>query len=235
MLKHYEAQDPVNNHVCEGLETVAFNVLGAVGYGIVRSWTPRNDGDGAKPEGFFGSLRLQTQNFMVAGLLPTWFLTLPMMPIHIRDIGKSKRDFPIHVQQMIEDEMKLRSEESVSRNNFMSKLVDLLQEKSSTQRSQMSMEEVRGNLFNFSVAGFETTAHTLLFAIVFLAANPQWQAWLTEEIDAVVDGVADRSYEKTFPKLVRCLAFLVSYFDFWRCASAPSTHTHPFPPFCSTS
>ena len=52
------------------------------------------------------------------------------------------------------------------------------------------------------------------YALVLLAAYPQWQAWIQAEIDAVrrdYDGLlAEEQYAKTFPRLTRCLAIMVS-------------------------
>merc|ERR1712000_215573 len=71
-------------------------------------------------------------------------------------------------------------------------------------------EEVYGNLFIYNLAGHDTTAATLHFALTLLAVYPQWQTWIAEEIDAVYK--ADKSglfyYEETFPKLTRVLALM---------------------------
>ena len=226
MVEYFNSKEPINNLGCGGLEPVAINVLGAVGYGVYQPWTPPGSvsagtGDDTK-DSFFASLRVQTQQLFVAALLPTWFLNLPIMPKGSRNIGTAKKTFPMYAQQMINGERKVQSEKSVGRNNFMSTLVGFLEESSEEAGEQedspltsnhlsMTDQEVQGNLFIISVAGYETTAHTLSFAISHLAAWPEWQEWLFQEIDHVIAESPTKqfSYAETFPKLVRCFAFLV--------------------------
>lgn len=226
MVDYFNTKEPTNNFACDGLETIAINILGAVGYGVYQPWTPsgsvtRASGDETK-DSFFASLRVQTQQFFIAALLPTWFLSLPTMPRPWRNIGTAKKTFPMYAQQMIDGERKVQSEKSVGRNNFMSTLVGFLEESAKEAGEQenlprtanglyMTDQEVRGNLFITSVAGYETTAHTLSFGISHLAAYPEWQEWLFQEIDNVVaeSPAKQFSYAETFPKLVRCFAFLV--------------------------
>lgn len=69
-----------------------------------------------------------------------------------------------------------------------------------------------GNLFIYNVAGHDTTAYTICYAIYMLAAQPDVQNWLGEEIDSVFagkDGVETWEYEKAIPKFKRCLALMV--------------------------
>jgi cytochrome P450 len=80
----------------------------------------------------------------------------------------------------------------------------------------LTEEEIAGNLFIFTAAGFDTTSNTMSYAICLLAAFPEWQAWIQAEIDVVRgdlrnDHVAMQNYAMSFPKLTRCLAVMVSY------------------------
>jgi cytochrome P450 len=84
-------------------------------------------------------------------------------------------------------------------------------------KSFLTEEEIAGNLFIFTAAGFDTTANTMGYAVTILAAYPQWQAWVQEEIDSVMgspstggeDEPALPDYATTFPRLIRCLAVMV--------------------------
>ena len=49
----------------------------------------------------------------------------------------------------------------------------------------------------------------MAYAITHLAAYPEWQDWIHEELDTVVPAGADLDYEATYPKLKRCLALMV--------------------------
>ncbi|KAL2176534.1 cytochrome P450 [Thermothelomyces heterothallicus CBS 202.75] len=74
----------------------------------------------------------------------------------------------------------------------------------------MTEDEIYGNMFVFSFAGHDTTAHLLTYAVFFLAANPSVQSWVAAEIRRVL-GTRPRSewsYHGDFPRLRRCLAVL---------------------------
>jgi cytochrome P450 len=65
-------------------------------------------------------------------------------------------------------------------------------------------------MFMLNFAGHDTTAHTFTFAMYFIAANPDVQDWLSEEIRAVLgDDPAERKYAASFPRLKRCLAVML--------------------------
>ncbi|KAI3398548.1 hypothetical protein diail_9072 [Diaporthe ilicicola] len=82
--------------------------------------------------------------------------------------------------------------------------------------ASLSNDELYGNLFTYNLAGHETTANTLSFAIYLLAAFPEWQEWMREEVDFVcgrpADGEVNTAYDDVFPRLKRCRAFLVSHY-----------------------
>jgi hypothetical protein len=85
--------------------------------------------------------------------------------------------------------------------------------------SYLTEDEIAGNLFVFTAAGFDTTANTMAYAVTLLAVYPEWQAWIQVEIDTVLGGPTDRqlgepqlpAYATSFPRLVRCMAVMVSY------------------------
>lgn len=79
----------------------------------------------------------------------------------------------------------------------------------SSKNPYLTDSELYGNLFVFNLAGFETTASTLSFAIPYLALYPEIQAWVVKEVDAhYTYSTNQSSYEEIYPKLVRCLALM---------------------------
>lgn len=66
-------------------------------------------------------------------------------------------------------------------------------------------------VFVFNFAGHDTTAHTFVFALYFLAANPAVQNWIAEEIKQVLGlrPASEWDYKTDFPRLKRCLAVLL--------------------------
>jgi cytochrome P450 len=75
--------------------------------------------------------------------------------------------------------------------------------------------EIRGNLFTFGLAGHETTARTLNFALVEIAMNQEVQEMLQRNIDEVMQGKPEDPrewvYEDVFPKLKMALFVMVRY------------------------
>jgi cytochrome P450 len=91
----------------------------------------------------------------------------------------------------------------------------------------LTKDEMRGNLHIFTFAGHETTANTMAYAISLLAAHPQWQDWIVEELHSVFDEHDRGNYEEVFPRLKRCQALMVrlSYTNFHQLLN------HCFSPF----
>ena len=59
-----------------------------------------------------------------------------------------------------------------------------------------SIPEILGNLFQFTAAGFDTTANTMAYAIKILAIETKWQDWIIEEIDSVLNDELNPSLYK---------------------------------------
>ncbi|KAF2021514.1 putative cytochrome P450 [Aaosphaeria arxii CBS 175.79] len=74
--------------------------------------------------------------------------------------------------------------------------------------SYLSDSDLYGNLFVFNLAGYETTASTLTFALPFLATNPNVQEWVYEELKTHYINSSSREYATVYSKLVRCLSVM---------------------------
>lgn len=80
-----------------------------------------------------------------------------------------------------------------------------------TQKTTLTGEEIISNLFVYAFAGNDTTAITLAHILVNLAANPQTQEWIAEEIRHYLSSQDYSQWNyQNFPKLRRCLAVVVS-------------------------
>ncbi|RYP69718.1 hypothetical protein DL771_005920 [Monosporascus sp. 5C6A] len=71
-------------------------------------------------------------------------------------------------------------------------------------RSAPTDEEIRGNVFIFLVAGYDTTANTIQFSSLVLALHQDVQERVLDKIDAVYarakkEGHTELSYEHDFP------------------------------------
>lgn len=221
MLDYYVNDlDGISPDMADGFKTIAINVLGAAGYGIPRPWRgeEQTPAPGYKMT-YMEATRLTIDHIVEAAVLPTKVLTLPFMPKVLRDVGISVLEFPIHTRNMLENERNLRARSPADRNTLMSQLVKLAdqntEEKTTSQFKGLSEDEVNGNLFVFTAAGFDSTANTMTYAMTLLAAYPQWQDWLIEELDAILPHPQIKpGYAEIFPKLQRCLCLMVRPISF---------------------
>lgn len=137
-----------------------------------------------------------------------------MTPRGMRDTRTAIIEFKKYMVEMIEEEKATIESREGEKDNLMSALLrSSAAESDGKGRNALSQEEILGNLFIYSFAGHDTTANTLVYAIMMLAADRKWQDWIGEEIDSVIGGrdiVDDWEYESAFPKLKRCLALQVS-------------------------
>jgi cytochrome P450 len=201
------------NRTFEDMKTITINVIASVGFGTARSFSGATTA--APPEGFkttpATSVVTLVNNLYLAVFVPVKLLLLPIMPKAVRKVGVAKMEFPLHLNQSITEERR----SPMSTNSLVASLVRLADDsdnataKSSFGSSHLTEEEITGNLFVFTVAGFDTTANTLSYAIMMLAIYPEWQDWLTQEVDEAAKIHPNGEYSDVFPLLTRCLAFMV--------------------------
>ncbi|KAF2100319.1 cytochrome P450 [Rhizodiscina lignyota] len=205
-----------SNQLFDSLKKITIHILSGAGMGASVPW---KNGDGEKPKPGFKMSYIDTVKaviYAVTGpiLLPTWLLLRwpSWLPGHdkLTELGCAKVEFPKHTALMLEEE-RLRSESSKgkSRSNIMSQLLQASQQEQAHKR--LSDEEMMGNLFVFTAAGFDTTANTLSFALMFLARYPQWHDWLLEEIDEIMPTNPDETldYSTSYPRAQRIMAFML--------------------------
>ncbi|POS70996.1 cytochrome P450 [Diaporthe helianthi] len=200
-------------------EAMAMQVLVTVGFG--------NKGDGV-PAGHQRSLTdclgFLLHNIFITTLfggLTAWVPSCLLPPV-LRELKVCVADFGLYMKEAVAIQIsnqKPQSEKSTMPDGAKKKTASLIEalvaaNEAGRSRDEKSMflsdSELYGNMFLFNLAGFETTAGNLTFALPFLAASPEFQDWLIEEIDALYDPdrPAANTYEALFPRLVRCLAFM---------------------------
>lgn len=190
------------------------------------------------------AISLCTELLVISALMPGWLLRLPFMPRVIRTVGAALKSLPGLTEDMLDQERQRQAMTSsekklddqqaaarvgggskTARDNLMSQLVRLSDQgriggissgdKVGAGSGQyLTEDEIAGNLFIFKGAGFDTTANTMTYAVGLLAAYPDWQAWMQEELDHVLGGANEENgagldYATHFPKLNRCLAVMV--------------------------
>ena len=198
--------------------TLALHVLTSAGFGVAYSF---GQGVQSLSQGhamtYKESLSLCLQNIITFSIFPKRFLSLKFLPSELRTLGKAAHEFQRYMEETLAHERSSASDRQSGSGNLASALVQASEDakKSMVEGKKikvgLSDDEIFGNIFAYNLAGHETTANTVATALVLLAAHPQYQDWLTEEIDSVVGTSREAwQYEKAFPNLHRCLAVMVS-------------------------
>lgn len=193
---------------------ITIHVLSGAGLGAAVPWSD-NVNDEPKPGfklNYIQSIKAVINNVTGPILLPQWFLSnYPrFLPGHenLKAVSYALQEFPVHTTEMLNQEKeRTKVMGSGSRSNIMSQLLQA----SKQPEGSLSDEEMMGNLFVFTAAGFDTTANTVSYALVLLARYPQWQDWLLEEIDSIVpsDPAVELDYVSIFPKATKLMAFML--------------------------
>ena len=200
--------------------TLALHVLTAVGFGLSY---PFHHGVRDLPDGhsmtYRDALSLCLSNIIVFAIIPKRFLSLSFLPKGLRDVGVAAQEFQKYMEETLSHERSMVGKRELGTSNLMGSLLRASEEarKSSDVNDSLHVgltdEEIYGNIFVFNLAGHETTANTIASSLVLLAANPECQDWLIEEIHHVLgDSTAGSEswiYDECFPRLQRCLAVMV--------------------------
>jgi cytochrome P450 len=158
------------------------------------------------PLNYRDALALILENaILILALGPRALKRLAFIP-RLRKLSNAAEQFRQYMLDMF-DEQAQPGQEDKARGNLITSLV-----RASKDDKLITQDEVIGNIFVFNFAGHDTTAHSFAFTFMLLAAHPEVQEWMIEEIRHVVGtaNVLETDYS-IFPKLVRTLAVLVSY------------------------
>lgn len=212
--------DGISRANVSSLHSIALNVLAKAAYGYSKDFKPLDiEFDPAADLSYADGVWVCTTKLFLAAFFPLWFLRLPFMSNVAKTVANAKEWLPNLTKDMLETERKLAMENGSSTDsNLMSMLVRLSDgEKTDITKTSQALkdEEISGNLFAFSAAGFDTTANTMGYALVLLAAYPEWQEWVQEELDYVWSSLSEEekinpSYSVVYPQVTRILALMVS-------------------------
>lgn len=211
---------PETRTTVDGVRRIAFNVLSEVGYGQKYDWDTKWQGGNSEDlqgdfgTAYFNAVKTIRENVIPLALLPMRVLRHPKMPARFAKFALAVEEFPSFSKQVLEHESTLVAQDS-TRSNFIAMLLSehdakLTNATAATQR--LLYDEIQGNLFAFSAAGFDTTANSMIYAVALLAAYPNWQGWIAEELSYVLkneETIENSQYPEVFPRLIRCEALMV--------------------------
>ncbi|RYO83349.1 hypothetical protein DL764_009462 [Monosporascus ibericus] len=201
--------------------TLSLNVLASTGFR--KSYDFRGSADPAINEegGYRDSLQTVLDNIILLMLVPYRLLAGPMVPKSWARIGNAAVSFKKYMMKMLEEETAALNQGKPGSGGIMTAFVRALdvhnQETSASETKNeeakrgLSVDEIFGNLFVINFAGHDTTANTLAFSMLLLAAHPDVQAWISEEVALVTKNVPveEWDYKGLFPQLKRCRAVLL--------------------------
>lgn len=204
----------------EDMQSFTLNVLASAAfcesYDFSSSWASRNSDSGA--QSYRDALFIVHKHAIYLMLIPYRILTGPLMPKSLARIGRAAISLKSFMTNMVSEERLAIDRGEPGSGGLITQLVrdqiptqqtdlgDMIK----SGKSTLSTDEVLGNLFVINFAGYDTTAIALTFAVMLLAANPEVQEWLSEEIIKVTENkpIEDWTYD-FFPRLKRCRAVLL--------------------------
>ncbi|KAL1852810.1 hypothetical protein Daus18300_012054 [Diaporthe australafricana] len=206
--------------------TLSLNVLAATGFR--KSYDFRGSSDMSCQDeagGYRDALQTVLDNAILIMILPYEYLQGFLVPKKLVRIGNAARSFKKHMMQMLEDETSALRDNKPGSGGLMSSFVRALDRHEREAVAQpnlkgskdgkrgLSIDEIFGNLFVINFAGHDTTANTLAFIMLLLAAHPEVQDWAAEEllsVEAIQNSdIGKWDYNTVFPRLKRCQAVLL--------------------------
>ncbi|GFF25645.1 hypothetical protein IFM61606_09508 [Aspergillus udagawae] len=156
--------------------------------------------------------RSMTSVFIANGILPRWIPRI-LLPFFKKDFA-AHEDLGKYLHALVR---KAEQDEDNETHNLLGRLVAARRDEQKITNGRnpgLSDAEILGNVYIFSIAGHETTATTLRFALVLLALHQHVQDDLYAEIETVLreedsDNPDEWDYATIFPKLVTPLCIML--------------------------
>ncbi|RYC61413.1 hypothetical protein CHU98_g4795 [Xylaria longipes] len=193
--------------------TLSLNVLASTAFR--KSYEFRGSADAQVDEvgDYRDSLQTVLDNIIPLMLFPYRILRGPLVPKRWARIGNAAASFQEHMTNILREETTALEQGKPGSGGIMSAFVRALdthsREVSTSAKKGLTEEEIYGNLFVINFAGHDTTANTLAFSILLLAANPELQDWISEEILEITGDSKEWDYKELFPLLKRCRSILL--------------------------
>lgn len=173
--------------------------------------------DGTPPPGYSRCWRAALEHISLH--LPTIIAALSLPAWASRGARKAIADVEGYVNALIRREREKVKEKGASTagvggGNLLSSLVHTHTEDDGGTDT-LTDREIIGNTFIFSIAGHETTATTMQYALVMLALHPEEQEWFLNRLDEQLAGLPEDPSQwdyKVYDRLavVRCLMVCTS-------------------------
>lgn len=215
------------NTSCDDAMTVALNVLATAGLGQSWRFKPSTSQHGRRRNtsaihsaDYRDTMATLLSSMNVLSLTPDWMYDLNLKYVPLLPLPKTWKDHLIAakrlrllMRQMVDERRTEFREGKIKDNIFLNAMIAQSESSVTEKGTGLSDGELFGNMFAYSLAGHETTAHTLNYTLHLLAAYPEWQNWIQEEVDQVFKertlDTVEISYTEYYPQLKRCIALMV--------------------------
>ncbi|RAQ54173.1 cytochrome P450 [Aspergillus flavus] len=191
--------------------TLALNVLAATGFKRSTRFQSAQEAQSEDPRSYAQSLKTVMLNTFLIMLIPPSVLKFPIFPSWCRRAGEAVEDFKQHMLNMFNTEKTLLDQGKPGTGTLMSSFVRESTVDPKSNKTVLTLDEILGNIYVINFAGHDTTAGSLTYVLFLLAAYPNIQEWIAEEIRTVFPN-PDRDtwdYKEAFPRLKRCLAVVL--------------------------
>ncbi|KAH7067669.1 putative cytochrome P450 [Paraphoma chrysanthemicola] len=215
-------------HMRHLFDRLAMSVIMIVGFGQARGEEMTKVPEGHQ-ETLFECLEVILQNILLTVVFQLLKVPDMFLPKVLRKLKVSYGELKLYMEESVlrhkaTAQAKTSSDTPARSRSLLEAMIQANEAdksestKTGTRPSYLTDSELYGNIFAFNLAGYETTSGTLTFAIPYLAAHPEYQDWLFDEIKHAFNPGKLPDYTTTYPSLVRCLAVM---YETLRLASHP--------------
>ena len=213
-MLEYWCSKPSVISLADDVRTLSLHVLSSAGFGKPFAFQGHEESNESSQEAtsYKESLQIILDNCILLMVLGKGLLGHKWLPQKLQKLHQATSSFERYMVESYEKEKRSFAEEKPAARNLMTTLV---RSSIADKEGGLTEKEIYGNLFVFNFAGHDTTCHIFAFAITLLAAHPDVQEWLSEEIrrELLDPDPKNWNYQKSFPRLTRCLAVLVCLQD----------------------
>ena len=209
--------------VAKDTRTLSLDVLAATGFRKSYKFRGSSEegSDDADTRNYRDALKTVLDNALLLMIASPRLMSLPLMPKSWVRIGQATKDFRQYMMDTLNEETALIGQGRPGSGSLMTAFVRALEDNKGKSAAEsatvptsrgLTVGEILGNIFVINFAGHDTTANTLAFAILLLAAYPLVQDWVGEELREIIqdESYVQWDYQSLFPRLKRCQAVLVS-------------------------
>ncbi|KAL4916486.1 cytochrome P450 [Aspergillus aurantiobrunneus] len=219
-LASHWASAAAGSSLRDSVYNLTVNVMSAAGFGQTGQQQSKELPSGHRLS-LVQSISTVVTNLPLLLLLPAWLLRVCANAVHT-----AHAELDLHMNELLAREktaMASRthtdSEPTKTKGNLLTAVIESNNQQpdenapSVLGRTRLTDLEVKGNVFMFLLAGYDTTANTILFSTIVLALYSDIQDAVAAEVrrvyrEAAAAGRSELSYDEDLPKFRYLLAFM---------------------------